>query len=46
MAVRFADQTVIYDNTEPQLRTIVRLTRTEALISALGEWRSLDEELS
>jgi predicted ABC-type ATPase len=45
-AVRLADQTIIYDNTEPELKTLIRRTRTKVLLDALHDWRALDETLA
>ncbi len=44
-AVRLADQTIVYDNTEPELKTLVLKGRT-GTISSLQEWRALNETLA
>ena len=37
-AVGLADQTIVYDNTEPTLRTLVRRTGAELLFDGLADW--------
>lgn len=45
-AARLADQTIIYDNTEPELKTLISRTRTTVLLDALSEWRVVDDQLA
>jgi predicted ABC-type ATPase len=45
-AVRAAHQTVIYDNTEPELRTLIYKDENAILRNTLPRWRRLDPALA
>ncbi len=45
-AVHLSDQVVVYDNTEPELRAVIRRSGTHTTLNTLPRWRTLDEQLA